>query len=318
MVAVSIMVEGQNDVTWERWQRVVAEVETLGFAGLFRSDHFTDRQPPDGDALELIVSLAHLAGRTERIHFGSMVAPFSFREPVMLARQAAALDVLSRGRIILGVGAGWQEREHAMFGYDLGDVPTRMARFEEGLEVVTRLLRSHDPVTFEGRFYTLREATLRPRSYHPSGVPILVGGNGPTRTLPLVARYADIWNGVFLSPEEFSARSADLDGLLRAAGRPASAVRRTVMTGLIFGRDEAELRRVVARTPGVTPSDAPLATHLETLRAERHIVAGTAPEVAAQIAAYAGAGVEEIMLQWLDLDDVERLRAFAHEVLPRL
>jgi F420-dependent oxidoreductase-like protein len=203
MPAISIMIEGQDGLTWPRWQKLAAEVESLGYAGLFRSDHFTNSEPPDKDSLEMIVSMTYLAASTQRIHFGPMVAPFSFREPTLLARQAASIDDLSGGRLILGLGAGWQDREHRLFGFDLGDVPTRMARFEEGLEVVTRLLKSDEPVTFEGRFYQLHGATLLPRPARPGGPRIAIGGNGPKRTLPLAARYADMWNGVYLS----SARS---------------------------------------------------------------------------------------------------------------
>ena len=148
MVAVSLMIEGQNGLTWHHWKNLVAEVEDLGFAGMFRSDHFTNANPPDLDSLETIVSLTYLADHTRRIHFGQLVAPFSFRNPMLLARQAAALDDLSNGRMILGVGAGWQEREHRLFGFELGDVATRMARFEEGLAVVTRLLMCDEPVTY--------------------------------------------------------------------------------------------------------------------------------------------------------------------------
>ena len=132
MVAISIDIEAQFGLNWSQWKRIVAEVEAFGFAGLYRSDHFTVYpQPPDDDALELVVSLAYLASHTQRIHFGPLVAPLSFHDPVMLARQAAALDDLSGGRFILGVGAGWGEREHTMFGYTLGDVPTRMERLAQ-------------------------------------------------------------------------------------------------------------------------------------------------------------------------------------------
>src|SRR5207245_4741862 len=114
-------------------------------------------------------------------------------------------------------GAGWQDREHRLFGHELGDVPGRMARLEEGLEVITRLLRNDEPVTFEGRFFQLRGATLLPRPQRPGGPRILIGGNGPKRTLPLVARYADIWNGTFLTPDAFRARTTILDDLLQKA-----------------------------------------------------------------------------------------------------
>src|SRR5215467_2214630 len=142
MVALSIMIEGQNGLTWPHWKRIVSEVGAWGFPGLFRSDHFPNARPPGKDSWETIVSLTYLADHTQRIHFGPLVAPISFRDPAMLARQAAALDDLSGGRMILGVGAGWQDREHRLFGYNLGDVPRRLARLEEGLEVITRLLRS--------------------------------------------------------------------------------------------------------------------------------------------------------------------------------
>src|SRR5579859_6669129 len=117
---IAIMIEGQMGLNWARWKQVTAAVEQLGFQGLFRSDHFTNPEPPDGDSLELLVSLTYLADHSSTIHFGPLVAPISFREPVMLARQAAAIDDLSGGRLILGLGAGWQEREHRLYGYQLG------------------------------------------------------------------------------------------------------------------------------------------------------------------------------------------------------
>src|SRR5437879_9438492 len=129
----------------------------------------------------MVVSPAYLAAHSLRVHFGPMVAPASFRHPTLLARQAAALDDLSEGRMILGVGAGWQEREHRLFGHDLGDIPTRMQRLEEALEVITRLLRSAEPVSYKGSFFQLDGATLLPRPQRPGGPSILIGGNGVKR-----------------------------------------------------------------------------------------------------------------------------------------
>jgi F420-dependent oxidoreductase-like protein len=278
MTAISIQVEGQNGLTWARWIALATEVEELGFAGLFRSDHFTNAHEPDLDSLEMVVSLTWLATHTRRIYFGSLVAPLSVRDPRVLARQAAALDDLSGGRLILGLGAGWQEREHTTFGYDLGDIPTRMARLAEGLELITRLLHDEEPVTFAGKYYQTREARLLPRPERPGGPPLLIGGNGEKRTLPLVARYAGIWNAVYLPAENFHALSTQLDELLRVAGRKPEDVRRTVMLPLYFDpRDEDEVRR--------------------------------------QIAAYREAGAEELIFQWLELDDLEGLRAFARAAL---
>ena len=315
MAAISLMIEGQNGLNWPRWRRIVAEAEELGFAGLFRSDHFTNGQPPDLDSLEMIISLAYVADHTSRIHFGPLVAPLSFRHPVQLARQAAALDDLSGGRMILGLGAGWQEREHETFGFALGDIDTRMRRFEEGLQVVTRLLREDGPVTFEGQFYRLHDAVLLPRPQRAGGPRILIGGSGPKRTLPLVARYADIWNGTFISASEYGQRQATLDGLLREAGRKPEDVKRTVMCGSVFARDEVELERLLAARRQRPELAGKSLDEVGDALAERGVVVGTADAFTRRLREYADAGAEEIMVQWLDLDDVERLRTFAESVV---
>src|SRR5512136_1964449 len=150
---IAIMIEGQNGLNWPRWQRIARAVESLGFAGLYRSDHFTNSSPPDLDSLELWTCLTWLATHTRRIEFGPLVSPVSFRDPRMTARIARDVDDLSGGRLTLGLGAGWQEREHTNFGYDLLGVPQRFARFQEGVQVVTRLLRSAEPVSFAGQYY---------------------------------------------------------------------------------------------------------------------------------------------------------------------
>ncbi len=300
---IAIMVEGQNGLTWPRWKRLAQAVEDLGFVGLFRSDHFTNARPPDKASLELWVSLAYLATHTRRIEFGPLVTPLSFRHPVHTARMAKDVDDLSGGRLVLGLGAGWQAREHRMFGFPLGSLSERFDRLAEGLEVITRLLRADERVTFRGRYFHLEDAVLLPRPARPGGPRLLVGGNGLRRTLPLVARYADEWNALFLTPEGFAERNARLDARLRAVGRAPEAVRRSLMTGLIFGRDEADLAR---RLEGRAPANE--------LRA-RGVVVGTPAQVRAQLAALGRAGVQRVMLQWLDLDDLDGLAALAEAVL---
>ncbi len=319
MVAISIMIEGQNGLTWEHWKRLVLEVEAGGFAGLFRSDHFTNAQPPDKDSLEMIVSLAYLADHTKRMHFGPLVAPFSFREPTLLARQAAAIDDLSEGRFILGLGAGWQEREHTLFGHQLGSVPERMQRLEEGIEVVTQLLRSDEPVTFEGTFFQLHGATLLPRPQRSGGPDILVGGNGVKRTLSLAARYATYWNGVALTPQAFQERSTTLDRLLQEQGRQAREVKRTLMLSLFFGRDRNELDQKLSwRHEQAELANSSVESAIEKIRSSGSALVGNADDIIEQIQAYAQVGVEEIMLQWFDFDEIERLRAFAQQVVARV
>jgi F420-dependent oxidoreductase-like protein len=304
---IALMIEGQNGLTWPRWQRLAAAAEELGFAGLFRSDHFTNAAPPDRESLELWVSLAWLASHSRRLAFGPLVTPLSFRDPVLTARMARDVDDLSGGRLTLGLGAGWQQREHEHFGYNLLDIDGRFRRLREGVEIVTRLLRSDEPVTFAGEFYRLQEAVLLPRPQRPGGPPLLIGGNGPRRTLPLAAQVADEWNATFQTPAGFAALSARLDARLQAAGRPADAVRRSLMTGAVFGRDAGELAaRLAAR--GRTA---------EELRA-RGLLVGTGAECAEQLAALAAAGVQRVMIQWLELDDLAGLEALARAVLPAL
>ncbi|MFL5759938.1 MAG: TIGR03560 family F420-dependent LLM class oxidoreductase [Thermomicrobiales bacterium] len=303
MVDLALMIEGQDGVNWPRWQRLAAAAEGLGYAGLYRSDHFTNPEGPHTDALELWASLTWLASNTARIEFGPMVSPVSFRNPVITAWTSAAVDDLSGGRLHLGMGAGWQEREHNSFGFDLLDIDQRFVRFEEGLNVVRQLLTSDEPTTFNGSFYHLDDAVLLPRPQRPGGPPIVIGGNGPKRTLPLAAKYADEWNAVYLSAAEFAQRSALLDQLLDAQNRPRTAVRRTLMTRIIFGRDDAEA--------------AQIAGDAEAARAKGAIV-GTANQVVEELGKRAEAGAQRVMAQWLELDDIDRIEAMAASVLPQL
>ena len=321
MIDISIDIEGQFGLTWPQWKRIVIEVERLGFDGLFRSDHFTVySQPPDDDALELMVSLAYLADHTERIHFGPLVAPVSIRDPILLARQAAAIDDLSGGRLVLGVGAGWVQREHTMFGYELGDKSTRMNRFAEALEVMTQLLRSDEPLTYAGRFYQLNEARLLPRTQRKNGPPLLIPASGAKKGMPLVVRYADMWNIPWRTPEEFHTLSRQLDAQLDVQGRPRNAVKRTMMTMLIYGPTTAHLESQLRPVRRFLPhlAETPLEEALSYLRVEWNALLGTADEVVEQINAYAQVGVEELILEWFDLDNLEGLQAFAKDVLPRL
>ncbi len=302
---VAIMVEGQAGLNWSRWQALGRAVERLGFFGLYRSDHFTNADPPDQDSLELWVSLTWLAAHTTRIAFGPLVSPVSFRHPSMTARMAAAVDDLSGGRLHLGLGAGWQVREHTNFGYDLLPVPQRMQRYQEGLEVVSSLLRSDTRVTFAGAYYTLRDAVLLPRPQRAGGPPIVIGGR--RGVLPLAARYASEWNVPFAGPEEFRKLSAQLDTLLADRGRDPREVRRSLMTGLVFGRDEPELAAKLNRG-GRT---------LEEVR-RSGVIAGTASPVLEQLSELAEAGVQTVMLQWMDLDDLAGLEALAQAILPHM
>ncbi len=304
MLEIAIMIEGQNGLTWPRWQKIVRLVEELGFAGLYRSDHFTNAQPPDRESLELWTSLTWLAANTSRIEFGPLVTPFSFRHPAMTARTAAAVDDLSGGRLTLGLGAGWQEREHQLFGFNLLDLKGRFERFEEGLECVSRLFQSAEPLTFTGQYYQSNQAQILPHPARKAGPPLLVGGNGFKRTLPLAAKFASEWNANFLLPEQFEKANKQLDLLLSAAGRAPESVRRSMMTGCVIASDEPRLNmKLEAR--GRTKEEMQ----------QRGIIAGVGNEIQEQLQKLSETGVQRVMLQWLDLDDLEGLNDLARIVL---
>ncbi|MBE0409570.1 MAG: TIGR03560 family F420-dependent LLM class oxidoreductase [Anaerolineales bacterium] len=302
------MIEGQNGLNWPRWTRLVRAVEDLGFVGLYRSDHFTNNSPPDLDSLELWISLAWLASHTQRIEFGSLVTPLSFRHPVHTARMAAAIDDLSHGRLTLGLGAGWQEREHKNYGFALLDIQNRFARFEEGLEIISSLLKSKQPVIYSGDYYQLNDAVLLPPPRRPEGPPLLIGGNGQTRTLPLAARFADEWNAVYLNQAAFSKLTTLLDDLAQEQGRAPTDIRRSMMVGCIFGKNDDQVNHKVSqRASGKFSANE--------LR-QRGLVVGTASQIVDQLSALDGVGLQRVMLQWLDLDDINGLEAMAQGLLP--
>jgi F420-dependent oxidoreductase-like protein len=297
VIDAALMIEGQNGINWPRWQRLAKAAEGAGYTGLFRSDHFTNPTGPHLDALELWSSLTWLAGNTSRIAFGPLVAPVSFRHPVTAAWTAAAIDGLAPGRLRLGLGAGWMDREHEEFGFDLLDVDARFRRFTEALEVVTKLLRTEGPVSFSGEYYTLRDAEFMPNPIRQGRIPLVIGGNGPRRTLPLAARYGDEWNGVGLNPDAFRERCRILDDLLREEGRQPGDVRRTLMTRVIFGQDEEQLAERLAGEDG------------DELRTAGRIV-GTGEQIREQLRELEAAGVQGVMLQWLDdPDDIQGIEA---------
>ena len=222
-----------------------------------------------------------------------------------LAKVAGTVDDLSGGRLQLGIGAGWQQREHEHFGFDLLPIPQRLERFREGTEVITSLLRSAEPVTFQGHFYHLHEAMLYPRPQRPGGPPLIIGGG--RSILPLAARYADEWNTAFAPVDKIVALSQRLDELLQREGRPAQSVRRSLMTRVIFGRNEQELQQKIAAS----------GRSFAALRAAGLLV-GTSAQIVEQLGQLAEVGVQRVMLQWLDLDDLDGIAALAQGLLPQL
>jgi alkanesulfonate monooxygenase SsuD/methylene tetrahydromethanopterin reductase-like flavin-dependent oxidoreductase (luciferase family) len=314
---LSLSVSTTLGLTWPIWKQLVSAADELGFAGIYGADHVISA----GSSLDAIVASGYAAAHTQRIRFGTLVAPVSYRDPVVLTRQAINLDHLSEGRMVLGLGTGWLEVEHTMYGFPLGNPATRVDRLEEALHVVTSLLRSNEPVSYSGRFYRLEKATLLPRPLGPHTPKLLIGGTGRRRMLPLIARYADVWNADKVSLKEFRVASSLLDEHMRKVGRSPEEIKRSVLVPVLCGRNQAEIEGQLQAFRFIRPD---LPTHpweavLEELRrAMPTLIIGTPEEVVAGLQAYADAGVDEFMIHYRGLDDVDGLRRLAEEVMPHL
>jgi F420-dependent oxidoreductase-like protein len=205
--------------TLERWRLF----ERLGFDSAWDCDHYIQPSRPDGPYLEAWTLLAALAAGTERIRIGVLVSSNTFRHPALLAKQAVTVDHVSNGRLELGIGAGWYEPEHEMFGIDFPPRRELVDRFREAVEIVDGLLRN-ERTTYEGVHYRLRDAAFRPPPLQRPRPPLTIGAHGP-RMLRIVARYADAWNS-FGTPEQIRERNQVLDEACAEIGRdPREIVR---------------------------------------------------------------------------------------------
>ena len=308
------MVEGQNGLNWERWTRIYRLAEKLGFASLFRSDHYFIGE--QRDSLDTYVSLAIAARETTRISLGPLVSPITFRSPVEMARMAAHIDLLSGGRFVLGMGAGWNEPEHAAYGIPFPERGERAARLGEAVQVV-RALWSEAPASFEGRYYRLAGANMLPKP-GPRRPWLLIGGSGPQRTLRYAARYADEWNCVNVPPSTYAERVAVLERHCADAGRDPRSVRRSMMTFAIVGPDEHSLARsaeLAAKHVGRGQYDG---KGLLAAASELGMVHGTTDQVVDQLGRLAELGCGEVQFQHMDFDDDEVPRYLAEEIAPRV
>lgn len=192
-----------HHTTWEHMLEIWRTADQIElFESAWNFDHFYPiRGDTDGPCLEAWVTLSALAQATERIRVGTMVNGMHFRHPAVTASMASSLDIVSGGRLELGLGAGWYKLETDAYGIDLGTVDERMTRFEEGTEVIHMLL-SQEHSTFDGRFYQLAEARNEPKPIQQSRPPIVIGGRGEKRTLRLVARFASMWDALFVEDEK--------------------------------------------------------------------------------------------------------------------
>ncbi|MBW4437112.1 MAG: TIGR03560 family F420-dependent LLM class oxidoreductase [Pleurocapsa minor GSE-CHR-MK-17-07R] len=303
---IGLMIEGQWGLTWARWDALLKAAEDYGLQSVFRSDHYTIG-PPDDNSLECFISLTYAALHTKRIEFGQLVSPTTFRQPVLTARMAAQIDDLSGGRLCLGLGTGWHDREHHQYGIPFFDQNIRYEMFEDALEITTRLYRQEEPVTYQGKHFSLNGAVLLPRPARKNGPPIIIGGNGPNRTLPLAAKYADEWNAVHLTLGDFKARNERLNELLDAIGRPRTEVRRSLMIPVTIAPNEAELKKKLGDQ--FQAADALV---------EWKRIIGLPEQVLEQVGRYAEAGMDRIMLMWQDQTDIEGIHLLAETLVGKV
>ena len=191
-------------------------------------------------------------------------------------------------------------------------MPERFMRFEEGVKIISNLLKSDQPFDFNGKYYQLHEAILLPHPRRPGGPSIMIGGKGPKLTLPLVARYADEWNAVFIAASQIADLNLRLDELIVENGRQPSEVHRSLMTGCVFGRNAAEVQRNFTTVANLAAGNLLDDWH------EHRIIVGEPNAIVDQLGQLEQIGIYRVMLQWLDLDNLADLEALATLVLPQL
>jgi len=304
------MIEGQEDLTWERFFRLAEAVEALGFESLFRSDHLTALNGlAQRASLALWPSLTALALKTQRLRFGPLVCSMTFRHPALLAKMAASVDVLSSGRLDLGLGAGWYEGEHRMFGLDFPPYRTRLEMLDEGTQVI-KLLWSGQPVTFTGQHYRLEAAETYPLPAQQSPT-IIMGGKGE-KTLQIVAKYATEWNCSYVGLDIFRQKSSRLEEHCLTIGRDPATLRRSLMIPFIIGQDEATIQKRLQAHRAIFSDLPPTRADWEAAG----FLGGNPQQLLDQLKACEEAGIERFMLQHNDLDDLDSLELLASQVLP--
>ena len=285
---------------FEETVSIVALCERLGWHATYVADHFmpngADGAPLRGDVLEALATMAALAASTSRIRLGTLVASATYRHPAVFAKAMTTLDQISAGRVIAGLGAGWQENEHASYGIELGSIPQRIDRFSEYVEVVDSML-ANETTTFEGAHYSLHDAPCDPRPVQ-SPLPILLGVRGKRRTMAIAARHAQIWNA-WCSPASLADCNAVLDGHCEAIGRDPSSLSRSTQALLYLSRDQSWLAPHRAESPDNPP------------------IVGTPEEVVDIVAAYREAGCDELIVPCFTLGNAARTLGHARAVQPR-
>jgi F420-dependent oxidoreductase-like protein len=313
---ICLMIEGQEGVTWEQWLALARACDRLGFHGLFRSDHYLSfDRPGERGTLDAWTTLAGLAAVTERIRLGTMVSPATFRHPSVLAKSVVTADHISGGRVELGMGAGWFDREHEAFGFAFPPGGERFDVLAEQVEIVHRLWdRTEEEVTFTGTHYRLDAVRSLPKALQAPHPPLILGGGAGPRAAALAARWADEYDVVSVDPDGARAARGRLAAACEAIGRGPDPLRLSLMTRAVVAADRRELERRVAAAMEREGESGDVGDAIEAWRAEG--IVGTVDEVLARLTEYAHAGVQRILLQHLVHEDLEMVELIGAEIVP--
>ncbi|MES1246735.1 MAG: TIGR03560 family F420-dependent LLM class oxidoreductase [Actinomycetota bacterium] len=293
---LALMIEGQEGVTWEQWVALADACERHGVETMFRSDHYISQSAESTNvAHDAWTTIAGLAARTTTLRFGTLVSPVTFRPPGLLANAVATADHVSGGRVELGLGAGWMEREHRAYGFSFPDTTTRVAMFREQLEIVHRLW-TEERVDFRGEHYVLEDAPAQPKPLQQPHPRIIVGGTGKRGTLEPALEFADEYNMPFASPGELAAVKQRVGDRL-----PVST-----MTGCIVGETRDDALDRARELYGRAARDVDFQTWLERYGARAII--GSVDEASTRLREYEQAGASRVMLQHLLHTDLEPVR----------
>jgi F420-dependent oxidoreductase-like protein len=313
---VCLMIEGQEDVTWEDWLALAEACEANGVGTMFRSDHYLsvdDRR--ERGSLDAWGTITGLGAVTETLRLGTMVSPATFRHPALLAKIAVTADHVSSGRVEVGIGAGWWEVEHELYGFELPAVGPRMDALEEQMQIV----RGHwaeGPFSFEGKYFSARELDALPKPVQRPRPPLILGGRGGPRSLRLAARYADEYNTVMATAEEVAEIRRRLDKACEAEGRDPSSLPLSMMTGWLVGADREELVERASRLSQWKGEGDDGEAFIAGLR--ESTILGTSEEAIEQLRELEAAGLTRIMGQHLLHRDLDAVALMGREVAPRV